>query len=56
MDIPNEFQASHNLCVYMADVILDFLNSGYSNKMFMHKFNLTLDEVESLKKWNKKTF
>ncbi|EHC7290890.1 hypothetical protein P3584_22795 [Vibrio parahaemolyticus] len=54
MDIPNEFQASHNLCVYMADVILDFLNSGYSNKMFMHKFNLTLDEVESLKKVEQK--
>lgn len=54
MGIPNEFQASHSLCVYISDVILEFLNSGYSNKMFMHEFKLTLDEIESLKKVEQK--
>ena len=52
MQFPDEFQDAHTVCMYMHDIMVEFLRSGEENDAFNHKFLFKESEIDSLEKNN----
>lgn len=52
MQFPREFESSHFACLYMHDVMVEFIRSGYEQKVFTQSFNISALEIQSLESSN----
>ncbi|OBU16387.1 hypothetical protein AYY19_04310 [Photobacterium aquimaris] len=52
MQFPDEFQDAHTVCMYIHNVMVEFLRSGEKDDAFNHKFLFKESEIDSLEKNN----
>ena len=48
MQLPKEFRDAHAACMFMHDVMVEFLRSGEKNSAFRHEFSFGEHEIKSL--------
>ena len=48
MNLPKEFEDAHFACLYIHDVMVEFIRSGEQNQAFHQTFDLSDDEKKSL--------
>ncbi|MEZ6959942.1 MULTISPECIES: hypothetical protein [unclassified Aeromonas] len=50
MMFPTEFERSHELCLYIHDVMVEFIKSGEMHDVFNQSININEEEISSLEK------